>query len=336
MLEAYQATLDQLKEKRETQLKPEERLEERKVKEVVQVADSLSSEGAVKEIGGLKLEIGKMLTQVSDRLEDEVEKFKKIQKAIEIKEKELKELYEIERAAATLAALIESQNQKRQQFESETVTRKEELEREIQTTRVKWEKEKKDREAELKEREGAEQKRRERDKEEYSYSFKREQQLAKDRFDDEKAKLEKAIQLKKEQLEKELAEREKAIVEKENELSELRKKISAFPTELEAAVNKAVKQATELTKLEAKSREELLRREFEGERNVLTTKIDSLTKTVTEQSEQIARISQQLEKAYQKVQDIAIKAIEGSSNFKSMTSFQQLLTEQARKQPQEK
>jgi uncharacterized coiled-coil protein SlyX len=69
---------------------------------------------------------------------------------------------------------------------------------------------------------------------------------------------------------------------------------------------------------------------------VLTTKIDSLTKTVTEQSEQIARISQQLEKAYQKVQDIAIKAIEGSSNFKSMTSFQQLLTEQARKQPQEK
>ncbi len=65
-------------------------------------------------------------------------------------------------------------------------------------------------------------------KEEYEYSFKREQKLAKDKFEDEKAKLEKEIQIKREQMEKELQEREKAIASQENELNELRKKVSAF------------------------------------------------------------------------------------------------------------
>jgi len=336
MLETYNALLKQLQEKREAELKPEKKIEEKKQKEVVKVAETLSSEGVVRDIGNLKLEIGKRLTHISDGLEEEVDKFKKIQKAIELKEGELTELYEIERSAETLAALIESQNQKRQEFESEMATRKEELNQEIRTVREGWEKEKKEHEAEVKERDAAEAKRRERENEEYGYDFKREQQLAKDKFEDEKAKTEKEIQLKKEHMEKELAERERAIAEKEEELNELRTKVTAFPKEMEEAVNKVVKETTERIALEAKNREELMRKEFDGERNVLTTRIESLEKTVKEQSGQIANLSGQLEKAYQKVQDIAVKSVEGSSNLKSLTSLQQLVSEQTRKQSQEK
>jgi hypothetical protein len=43
-----------------------------------------------------------------------------------------------------------------------------------------------------------------------------------------------------------------------------------------------------------------------------------------------------LEEAYQKVQDIAVKTVEGASNAKSLASLQQLLSEQARKQTLEK
>jgi hypothetical protein len=93
---------------------------------------------------------------------------------------------------------------------------------------------------------------------------------------------------------------------------------------------------TERLKGEAGSREELLRKEFDGERNVLNTRIESSEKTVKEQGEHIAKLSLQMEKAYQKVQDIAVKAIEGSSNAKSLANLQQLLNEQIRKQPQEK
>ena len=336
MLNAYNTLLEELEKKDKTELKPEKKMEEKKMKEVVKVADSLSSEGAVKEISNLKLEIGKTLAGISDNLEEEVNKYRGIREAIEIKENELKEIYEIEKSSATLAALIEANHQKRQEFESEMDDRKKELHREIQSIRAEWEKEKKDYEAKTKEQEAAETKKREREKEEYRYSFNREQQLVKDKFEDEKEKLKNEIQFKKEQMEKELAERENAVSEREDELNELKKKAGAFPKEMEAAVNKAIKETTEAIQREAKNKEDLLKKEVEGERNVFTSRIENLAKMVEEQREQITILSEKLEKAYQKVQDVAVKAIEGSSNFQSFAAFQQLSAEQTRKLSQEK
>ena len=336
MLEAYNAALKQLEAQREAELKPEKKIEEKKAKEVIQVAESLSTEGVAKEISNLKIEASKTLAQISDRLEEEVNKFRAIQSAIVLKEKELQELYEIERSAVTLAALIESQNLKRQQFESEMDEKKEALNQEIEALRAEREKEKNEYETMVKERDIAEKKRRDREKEEYEYSFKREQKLAKDKFEDEKAKLEKEIQVKKEQMESELRAREKVIAEKEEELNELKKRVSAFPKEMEAAIAKAVKDSTDRLNLEAKNREELQKKEFVGDRNVLTTRIESLEKTVKEQSEQIVKLTQQLEKAYQQVQEIAVKTIEGSSTIKSFANLQQWISEQTRKPVQEK
>jgi len=336
MLEAYQTVLKQLEAQREAELKPEKKIEERKAKEVLQVAESLSSEGIAKEISHLKIETGKMLAQISDRLDEEIGKFRAVQGAVALQEQELQELYEIKKSALTLAALIESQNQKRQAFELEMAEKKETLSREIEGLRAQWEKEKSIYDAEIKERDNAEKKKRDRDKEEYEYSFKREQKLAKDKFEDEKSKLEKESQLKRENMERDLQEREKAIAAQENELTELRKAISAFPKEMESALTKAVKEATERSNLEAKNREELLKKEFLGERNVFTTRIESLEKIVKEQSEQITRITQQLEKAYQQVQDMAVKTIEGASSMKSLAGIQQWISEQMRKPSQEK
>jgi len=336
MLEAYQAVLKQLEAQRELELKPEKRLEEKKAKEVIQVAESLSSEGVSREISNLKIETSKTLAQISDRLEEEIQKFKAVQNAIALKEKELQELYEIEKSAVTLAALIESQNQKRQAFELEMAEKKEALSQEIEALRAQREQEKKEYEDEIKERDTAEKKKRDRDKEEYEYSFKREQKLTKDKFEDEKAKLEKEIQIKKEQMENELKAREKIIAEREEELDELQKKVAAFPKEMETALSKAIKETTDRLNLEAKNREELVKKEFIGERNVLTTRIESLEKIVKEQSDQITKFTQQLEKAYQQVQEIAVKTIEGSSTIKSFANLQQWISEQARKGPQEK
>ena len=336
MLEAYHTVLKQLEAQKELELKPEKKLEEKKTKEVIQVADSLSSEGIARETSALKIETGKMLAQISDRMEEEINRYKAIQNAVALKEKELQELYEIEKSAMTLAALIESQNQKRQVFESDMAVTKEELNQEIETSRAEWEKEKNDYEFMIKERDVAEKKRRDREKEEYDYAFKREQKLAKDKFEDEKAKLEKEIQVKKEQMEGELKIREKAVVEQEAELNELRKKVAAFPKEMETAVGKAIKETTEKINLEAKNREELLKKDSGGEKNVFTTRIESLEKTVKEQSERIVKLNQQLEKAYQQVQDIAVKTIEGSSNAKSLANLQQWMSEQMKKPSQEK
>src|SRR5205823_4577379 len=129
---------------------------------------------------------------------------------------------------------------------------------------------------------------------------------------DEKIALEKEIKLKRETADKELAEREKAIAEKERELSELRAKASDFPKELETKVNQTAKEVTDRLKLEAKNREDLLLKQFEGERNVLATKNESLEKANKDFLAANSKLAQQLEAAYQKVQDIAEKTVEGT------------------------
>jgi DNA repair exonuclease SbcCD ATPase subunit len=332
MLDAYQEVVQQLKEKQAAALKPEAEIAERRTQEAVEVTDTLSTEGIAQEVSSLRLEIGRLLSQLSDKLEEEVSRYRQVRVAVQARERELQEIYEIEKSAQTLAALIEAQHQKRAQMESDLESRREDLTREIETLRAEWKREKDAHAAEIAARDAEEKKRRSREKEEHDYAFQREQQLAREQFEDERARLEREISNRREQMEKELSEREKAIAGREQELSSLRARVEAFPAELESAVSSAVKDATRHAESVAKSREELLRREFDGERNVLNTRIESLEKTVAEQNQQIARLSQQVEKAYGQVQDIATQAI-GSS--RPAPGWQPVISEPARKPTQE-
>lgn len=335
MLAAYKEMVKRLQEKREAEMKPEQKIEEKERGEAVRAAESLSTEGIGKEIGNLKSEIGKMLVQLSDKMEEEIGKYTRTKKAVEAKVKELEEIYEIEKSASTFTALLEAQQEKRRQFETQMAEQKEKLEREIQFMRQAWKQENEAHDAEIKERDDAEKKRRAREAEEYKYKFEREKQLAGEQFEYEKAKLDRQIDLKKEELEGVLAARERALSEREAELNQLRARAEAFPMEMEAAINKAVKETTDSLNREARTSEELMKRDFQGEQNVLNSRIESLQRTVKEQSEQIAKLAGQIERSYGQVQDIAVKAIEGSSNAKAFAAMQARVSEPSRRSAQE-
>lgn len=164
----------------------------------------------------------------------------------------------------------------------------------------------------------------------------REQQLAKDKFADEMAKAEKSLAERTTDADRQLSLRERGIAEREQELEDLRARAEAAPAELNTAVAKALKESNERARTDVAAREELLKRDFAGERNVLTTRIAALERTVTEQAEQITRFAAQAEKAYTQVQEIAVRAIEGSSAAKSLAGLQQMLSEQSRRPSQEK
>ena len=196
--------------------------------------------------------------------------------------------------------------------------RKEALTQEIEEMRAAWQKEKAGRAAEQKEQEVLEAKKRAREKEEYEYTLQREHQAARDAFDKEKAgfeeetsRLAREIALRREQADREFIEREQAIARQEQELAELRTKVVAFPKELETAVNSEVKGAVEKIQAQAKFTLDLLHKEFEGERNVLNAKIASFESLTKDQSAQIAKLMEQVEKSYAQVQAIAVKAVEG-------------------------
>jgi hypothetical protein len=336
LFDAYQTLARQLEDKRAAELNPERQLQERKADEALKTAAALVPEGIDREIGSLKSEIGKLLAEVSEKLAAEGARFKGLQEAVGAKQRELQELYGIEKAATTLGALIEAHNQKRAEFEAEMAQERQDLKDEIDTARADWEKERKAHEAELRERDTAEKKARDREKEQFDYAFKRDQQALRDKLADEKVTLEKDLKLKKETVEKDLGQRERALAEQEAELASLRARAVAFPQELENAVTKAVKEATDRLKLESKNREDLFLKQFEGERNVLATRNEALEKALKELAEQNTRLNKQLDAAYLKLQEIAEKTIEGASQAKSLADLQKLLVEQGRRPAGEK
>ena len=134
-----------------------------------------------------------------------------------------------------------------------------------------------------------------------------------------------------EEREKSLAAREQDLASRELELAELRGRVASFAKDLQAAIEQAEARATEPLEQQHKATQELLRCQLEGEKNVLAAKIAGLEGMVAEQAEQITRLEQQAEKAYSQIQEIAVRAIEGSASTKQLANLQQLLAEQARK-----
>ncbi len=78
------------------------------------------------------------------------------------------------------------------------------------------------------------------------------------------------------------------------------------------------------------------REEFEGERNVLNARNEALERTSKELNAANVKFAQQLEAACQKVQIIAEKTVEGTSQSRSLAELQKLLIEQSRKSTTEK
>lgn len=318
MLAAYKEMVKRLKEKREAELKPQQRAEEKQKEQAMQVAESLSTEGIAREVSNLRSEISKVLIELSDRMEEEIGKYLHLKRAVEAREKELVELAGIEKEALSLAALLEAQKERRERFDSEMSEKKQALEAEMASTRAGWKEEQKAHDAEVQAREAAEKRKREREAEEYTYAFERQKRLAQEQFDYEKARMERETQLHREELERDLRAREQTLAAKEAELVQLREKAAAFPAELAAAVDKAVKETNARLTRESEAREALLRKEFEGEQKVLQSRIESLQQTVKEQQQQIVRLSTQIEKSYGQVQEIAVKAIEGSGSGRAI------------------
>lgn len=338
LLVAYNDLRQKIEEKQKQELNPEKKTIEKKKEEVLTAVSDVSSGGVLVGIDKLKGEIGKMLAEVAGRLEAETNRLDTIRQAIRIKDEELKEIYEIERAAATLAALIEAHQQEEQSFAVEMKTRKTALEDEISSTRKIWEKEKEQYLAMVKEQKAGEEKSRKREKEEYLYAFQREQQLARDVFADEKAKLDAEVKITKKEtdamktrVEQELAEREKQIAVKETDFQHLQEQVEAFPGIMEQQIQQQVEAVRERLQQDTGYQKELLEKQFEGERNVLTARIESLLQTVKEQGEQMTKLSKQQEGAYQKVQDVALKAIDGASKLHSFEGLQRVLVEQGKK-----
>jgi len=319
MLQAYEELREKLEKQSEMALKPEETQQAKREEKVIASAEKATeSNDVTRRVYDLKDEIGRFLADMAAKIENEKERYNEIKHAVEIRNKELMDIYEIEKSAHSLAALLEAQKQKKLEYETEMELRKNEIEDEILNTKINWEKEKLQYTQLQKEQKAELEKIRKREKEEFEYEFNRDKEIKKQQLNDEIESLNKQLQEQKEVFDKETAQRESELQHRENVVSErekymdtLQSEVDTFPVELEKQILQAVTETTERIKNDAKKNEEILIKGFEGEKNVLTTKIQAFEKLTADQQKQIEKLSGQMDNAYGKVQEIAMKAVSG-------------------------
>ncbi len=309
-----------LKQKKNSELNPEKVKTEVKTKETIEKVEIITQTDLNTQIHSLKMTINRDLTALAERIEIEASKYIAIQESIKIKQQELETIYGIEEQAASLAAIIESQNLVSEKFDEEMADKKEKLEKTINETRLAWDVEKKSFQDEFTQEKKKIEKERQREEEEYTYNLQRTRAVDENNFSDKLAALEKEIEDKREQIDKHviektnsLNEREKQLVTREEKVNLLEQKVENFPGELETAISRATEQLE--SQLTAKHEQEkaLLVKGYEGDQKVLEAKLSALESIVKDQSKQVEKLNNQQEKAYQQVQDIAAKAVTGAT-----------------------
>jgi len=316
MMEAYQSIKRQLQAKEKERLDADKARKEMEKKAATATAQTQASQDPLKRLSDLRSHISRELTGLAERFEQELGIYQQIQTAVKAKKEELDTIYGVETAAADLAALIESQQAKKEEFEQEMKAQRMAFEEEMHEVRNRWDKEKAEQEQGAKEQAGAFKKQQQREKEESEYAFAREKAQRKNALDDELHELENEIAQKRKDFEQELnvrkAEieaREEALSKRETDMAALQKEVDTFPQRLQENVQAAVQETTDRLTNDFDKSKALLEAKFQGERDVLASKIESLQNLVKSQESQISELSRRNEQAYEKVQDIANRAV---------------------------
>lgn len=316
LLEAYEEAKQRLQNLDKSLLDTEKARKQLEKQLAAATADSQAAQDPLQRLHDLRGAISRELTDLAERFEAEIETYRKIQTAVEAKQEELKTIYEVETAVSDLAALIDAHRVEKQQFESEMEGRKAAFEEDMEEAHARWNREEVEHDLQVQEQADAIKKKRGREKEEYEYAFLRDKEQRKNELEDRLGALEKEIAQKRESFEQkyqqrgvDLDARESALKKSESEMAVLQKEAETFPIRLEKAIQKAADDTTQGLTREFEKDKALLEARFEGEKNVLIGKIESLEKMVTAQSAQVSELSKNHEKAYEKVQDIANRAV---------------------------
>jgi hypothetical protein len=309
MLEAY-TELKKLLRSKESELLDAKKIraEQEREKRSAAAAEAVATDPVVR-IAELKHSLAAELSNLSDRFAAEHERYRALCAEIEAKQADLARIFEVETAAIDLAALLQAHKSEREKFAAEMTRQRFELEAQIAARQAQW----KDEAAQYEQK-------RKREREEHDYEWKRELARKQAELQDKLADLNSQIQTRQaafdeqvEARERDLAQREEAVVERERTLDELRARVEAFPVERDQVVTRAVDETTRRLQAEHGLAQKLLTKEFEGKVRVLESRIESLTELVAAQVKQIEALTTQQERAYEKVQDIASKAVAGAS-----------------------
>ncbi len=296
------------------------------------VANQQKMESIIEGLNQLQLSFGGAVSDLSEKLTLEAFKLQEVQRKVTEERSQLQALHNLEVTDGSLDTLIQQYEDSSKAFGDELKQRQDEVEQAITQARKTWQKEQEEHRRTIKERNETFGKTRQRDNQEYSYDLTLQRKLSDEEYEQEKKRLYQELEELQQTQDKEWAEREKAIAERETQFNELKSKVEAMPKDLENAIKRAKEEGKGIATYQAKVKADLLNKEIEGTKRTYELRINSLQETIQNQDSRIQTLSKQLDAALKQVQDLAVKAIEGSSNLSSFQAIKDIAIEQAKNQ----
>ncbi len=129
MIEAYGATKKLLEAKERELASAEKAKKQFEKKAALAAAEVQAAQDPILRIHDLRSSVSKELAALAEKFDEELETYRKVQAAVQAKQEDLKNMYDIETEASDLAALIHAQQMKKEEFEKEMSLRKSEFAR---------------------------------------------------------------------------------------------------------------------------------------------------------------------------------------------------------------
>ncbi len=311
ILDAYEDLLKKVQSTKEES--PQKRQEVKVQEQTVTKAIGFSYESIVKGVSELKMNLSSSLDKIEDMMIEKQKQLSLLQEAIEIQQKNLQELYQINACADSLAALMAAQREQKSRFEEEIVFKRETFDKEVAEKKLVWQKEQTMFEQTKKEQAEQLKNERKREEEEYTYNLKISRKKETDLYQEQKQKLDKELSDKKLIFENEIKQREAQVASAEKELEGLRQMNAEFPVKLEAAIQQAKEAVTSALQTQYKFERELAQEKVTGELKLRDLTITSLNQKIKELESQVKQLTDKSASAENSVKDIALKALETSS-----------------------
>lgn len=271
--------------------------------EVLEAVSGLSLDSVSTTLASTQVEVQKSLADLSAKLVERIQQLKTVEEAIQLKQEELKQLYNIEAKEIELDDLQAEITRQRETWEEEQARKAREFEEQRSERAKNWR----------------------REEEEYKYELAQKQRKVEDTFKLKMEEQEKANRNKQEQLEKNWAEREIDLKKRENEFAELKAKVEAHPEVVKKEVNAAVAIATNSVKKEYETKLTLGTKDFETAQKLAAQEVAALKLALEKATAQIGDIKGQLDQAHRDVKEISAKALESASGRSAMEALQKVL-----------
>lgn len=292
----------------------EEEAEKDKNQELLETVSNYTVDNIVNGVASLQLDFGAIVTELSQKLEEESTKLNDLRRAIVVESEYLEQLRKVRLVADALYILRQEHQEKMEVLASETSQEQEAVEKAMAQVRKAWLKEQEDFTEKTTEEQELLIKSRQQEADKYEYEIVRDRKIEMDEYEEVKRQQERELAEEDSEKEKGWQEREKYLTDNQAEFAENEQKVEGFEEELKQAYGKAKDEAIKEATKEANVKANLIEKEWEAAKQGYELKVESLQRSIERQTEQINELTAQLQAATNQAQQLAMRAFQGSSN----------------------